>query len=96
MENMRIPGRFSMLRHIFLAAVPDAQEAQWAQGFWASPGRLLEALSASGASRIKRFEPFSRRFRVVTGPGIGPHLGRVVPHRAFVRVVCGRGISYTS
>lgn len=28
--------------HIFLATVPDASEASWAQGFWAPPGRLLE------------------------------------------------------
>lgn len=29
-------------RHIFLATIPDATEASWAQGFWAPPGRLLE------------------------------------------------------
>lgn len=28
--------------HIFLATVPDATEASWAQGFWAPPGKLLE------------------------------------------------------
>ncbi|CAK9012858.1 unnamed protein product [Durusdinium trenchii] len=28
--------------HIFLAPVPDAAEATWAQGFWASPTRLLQ------------------------------------------------------
>lgn len=61
MENMRIPGRFSMLRHIFLAAVPDAQEAQWAQGFWASPGRLLELYQR----QAPRESSVSSRFRGV-------------------------------
>ena len=33
---------FAAPRHIFLATIPDATEASWAQGFWAPPGRLLE------------------------------------------------------